>query len=162
MKLFRILEVPVLRVDFLFLLSISRAIRLLYWHTRSRVIGSWTHPIAVFFSFLFLFYRKKCSRNPSLLTQSLSNEYFLGQVLETCPTMLFMDSNLILIWAAGTTNQGMVEQWFFSRVFANISTGMIWEKQVRSWDNGYKSRPKIQRRKTMVSIFCLKLPDKIT
>lgn len=44
--------------------------------------------------------------------------------------MLFMDSNLILIWAAGTTNQGMVEQWFFSRVFANISTGMIWEKQV--------------------------------
>ena len=66
-----------------------------------------------------------------MLSHSLSNEYFLGQVLETCPTMLFMDSNLILIWAAGTTNQGMVEQWFFSRVFANISTGMIWEKQVR-------------------------------
>ena len=45
--------------------------------------------------------------------------------------MLFMDSNLIMIWAAGTTDQGKVEQWFFLGVFANVSTGMIWEKQVR-------------------------------
>ena len=45
--------------------------------------------------------------------------------------MLFMDSNLILIWAAGTTNQGMIQQWSFSGILADISTGMIWEKQVR-------------------------------